>query len=154
MERNYLLRKRKAQSEVCRDDKAPTGGASPLIRLAKCPRLPSRGSLILHRILTAIYFQFDLRSRLIAASFTAPRYSPSSQQPKSSKSNNFLSSKPIVVTTSSSMISDMKYCGKPREYTIFSPLFSIYFIMYANASPKRLLSSIFSKSDLQKFSLK
>ena len=37
MERNYLLRKRKAQSEVCRDDKAPTGGASPLIRLAIRP---------------------------------------------------------------------------------------------------------------------
>lgn len=30
---------------------------------------------------------------------------------------------PIVVTTSSSIMSEIKNCGSPREYTIFSPRF-------------------------------
>ena len=39
---------------------------------------------------------------------------PSSQQVKESKSSSFLSSCPMVHNTSSSIISDTKYCGKLR----------------------------------------
>ena len=40
---------------------------------------------------------------------------PSSQQLKSSESNSFLSSCPMVQRTSSSMMSDLKYVGMLRE---------------------------------------
>ena len=56
--------------------------------------------------------------------------SPSSKHIKSSKSKSFLSSRPIAQTISLSKISEMKYCGKPLLYTIFSPVFSMCFIRY------------------------
>lgn len=60
----------------------------------------------------------------------------------------------MVHTISSSIISEIKNCGSPLEYTIFSPVFSIYLVRYAIDSPSIALLSISSKSDLPNLSLK
>ena len=62
-----------------------------------------------------IYHEDALRIFLIVSGETGPMYSPSSHKLKLSKSNSFLSSIPIRHTTSSSIMSDMKYCGSPLE---------------------------------------
>ena len=51
----------------------------------------------------------------ITSLLTAPTSTPSSQHKKSSNRSSFLSSSPNGHTTSSSMTSEMKNCGKPLE---------------------------------------
>ena len=81
----------------------------PFIRSAAISRIPIPSFLFL------VVVQFALRSWRIAACPTWPTLSPSFQHSKSSYSNNFLSSIPILHTTSSSIISEIKYCGIPLE---------------------------------------
>lgn len=104
--------------------------------------------------ITLIFIQFTFRSLLIVSAETSPIYSPSFQQEKSSKSSNFLSSIPIGAATSLSIISDMKNCGSPFEYTSFSPVFSRYLIIYCIISPRSSFELIATKSLLPKRELK
>ena len=98
--------------------------------------------------------QLLFRSCSITSSLTLPISTPSSQQLKSSKRSSFLSSCPIVQTISSSILSEIKYWYYPLLYTIFSPLFSMYFIRYASSFPKSSIVAISTKSDLPNLSLK
>lgn len=104
-----------------RKTKARRRAMLPLHRLQSCARFSTCGFFIFKPCITLIYHQFTFRSLLIVSAETSPIYSPSFQQEKSSKRSNFLSSIPIGAATSLSIISDMKNCGSPFEYTSFPP---------------------------------
>ena len=97
-----------------RKKRGRTGAASPLNRLAIAARIPFLHFPFLSRICTS-GSQFDFGICRITSLLTAPMSTPSSQQRKSSYRSSFLSSSPNGQTTSSSIISERKYCGKPLE---------------------------------------
>lgn len=97
-----------------RKNRSRTGAASPLNRLAIAARIPFLHFPFLSRIYT-FGSQLDFGICRITSLLTAPMSTPSSQQRKSSYRSSFLSSIPNGHTTSSSIISERKYCGNPFE---------------------------------------
>ena len=90
------------------------GAASPRTCLAIAARIPKLLFPFLYRICT-FGFQLLFGIWLITSLLTAPTSTPSSQHRKSSYKSSFLSSSPNGHTTSSSMTSETKNCGRPLE---------------------------------------
>ena len=81
----------------------------------RLPRAYRNGHFpFLSRICTFVV-QFAFGIWFITALLTAPTSTPSSQHRKSSNRSSFLSSSPNGHTTSSSITSETKNCGRPLE---------------------------------------
>ena len=81
----------------------------------RLPRAYRNGHFPFYSRICTFVVQFAFGIWFITALLTAPTSTPSSQHRKSSYRSSFLSSSPNGHTTSSSMTSEMKNCGKPLE---------------------------------------
>ena len=105
---------RKPNPTEIRKNRSRTGAASPLNRSAIAARIPFLHFPFLSRICT-FGSQFAFGICRITSLLTAPMSTPSSQHRKSSYRSSFLSSSPNGQTISSSIMSEIKNCGRPLE---------------------------------------